>query len=67
MTKKLPLYVYQLSKKDEALVEKTLRKDLAAEKNLTPQEREDAVYDGLNSKVRDLPNNVIRKIKSSRD
>lgn len=67
MAKKLPLFVFELSKKDQALVEKTLRKDLAAEKNLTPQEREDAVYDGLNSKVQDLPNSIVRKLKSSRD
>jgi len=67
MAKKLPTFVFDLSKKDQALVEKSVRKELAQEKRLTSQDIEDAVYDALGSKVRDLPNSIIRKLKSSRD
>ena len=67
MAKKLPTFVFDLSKKDQALVEKSIRKELAQEKRLTSQDIEDAVYDALGSKVRDLPNSIVRKLKSSRD
>lgn len=62
MKKKLPTWVYQLSKAQKATVEKAVRRELKAE-GLDAMTIDDAVYDALDSKVSDLPSSVRKKIK----